>query len=73
MSDKVNLTKDQREELEGIILEITEEAVSVKLDYEQNESNLDSGSLIAVHQNSSLLDDENEELSDIAYDVRRKK
>jgi len=73
MSDKVNLTKDQREELDGIILEITEEAVSVKLDYEQNESNLDSGSLIAVHQNSSLLDDENEELSDIAYDVRRKK
>ena len=73
MSDKVNLTKEQKKELDGIVLEITEEAVSVKLDYEQNESNLDSGSLIAVHQNSSLLDNENEELSDIAYDVRRKK
>jgi hypothetical protein len=43
------------------------------MDYEQNPSNLDSGSVIVVHQNSTLLDDTKEELSDIAYNIKRKK
>jgi hypothetical protein len=42
------------------------------LDYEQSGSNLDSGSIVAIHQNSPLLDDEKERLSDIAYNITKK-
>lgn len=59
-------------ELEQLMIEMTEEAVSVKLDYEQSGSNLDSGSVIAIHHNSPLLQDERKKLSDIAYNVKRK-
>jgi hypothetical protein len=59
-------------ELEQLMVEMTEEAISVKLDYEQNVSEMDSGSMVIVHQNSTLLDDEEEELSDIAVNIRRK-
>jgi hypothetical protein len=69
---KVNLTKEQQNELDRLIVAITEEAISVKLDYEQNVSNLDSGSIVAIHQNSPLLDDEKERLSDIAYNITKK-
>ena len=55
-----------------IMVAMTEEAISVKMDYEQSGSNLDSGSIIAIHHNSPLLQDENEKLSDIAYNVKRK-
>ena len=54
------LTSKQRKELEELAVTITEEAVSVKLDYEQSGSNLDSGSVIAIHQESTFLKDENE-------------
>jgi|TARA_B100001996_G_scaffold279472_1_gene219981 hypothetical protein len=54
------LTSKQRKELEELAATITEEAVSVKLDYEQSGSNLDSGSVIAIHQESTFLKDENE-------------
>ena len=66
------LTKEQRLELERLLLEITEEAISVRMDYEENGSELDRGSLVAIHQNSPLLDDEKEKLSDIAYNVVKK-
>ena len=66
------LTKEQRLELERLLVEITEEAISVRMDYEENGSELDSGSLVAIHQNSPLLDDEKEKLSDIAYNVVKK-
>ena len=69
---KANLTKQQQNELDALMVAITEEAISVKLDYEQSGSNLDSGSIVAIHQNSPLLDDESEKLSDIAYNVTRK-
>ena len=55
-----------------MLVEITEEAISVRMDYEENGSELDSGSLVAIHQNSPLLDDEKEKLSDIAYNVVKK-
>jgi len=64
-----NLVKD----LQDLMVEITEEAISVKLDYEHSGSNMDSGSIIAIHHNSPLLDDEKQELSDIAIDIKRKK
>ena len=64
--------KDRKQDLENLMVEMTEEAVSVKLDYEQSGSNLDSGSIVAIHHNSSLLDDEKEKLSDIAVNIKRK-
>ena len=59
-------------ELEDLMVAMTEEAISVRLEYQQSGSNLDSGSIVAIHQNSPLLEDENEKLSDIAYNVTRK-
>ena len=59
-------------ELEDLMVVMAEEAISVKLDYEQNASNMDSGSMVVIHQNSPLLDDEKEKLSDIAVNIKRK-
>mgnify|MGYP000429948411 CR=1 FL=1 len=75
MSKKKNqeLTPEQKRELDNIIEVIQTEADIVKMDYEQNPSNLDSGSVIVVHQNSTLLDDTKEKLSDIAYNIKRRK
>ena len=67
------LTRKQRRELNSLAIAIAEEAVSVRLDYEQSGSNLDSGSIIAIHQNSPLLDDEKEPLADVAYNIVRRK
>ena len=66
------LTKEQKEELEKLLIPIVEESISVKLDYEQTPSNLDSGSIVVVHQDSTLLENKEEELSDIAYNITRK-
>ena len=66
------LTKKQKKELNDLLEVIQTEADIVKMDYEQNPSNLDSGSVIVVHQDSSLLDDTKEKLSDIAYNITRK-
>jgi hypothetical protein len=67
-----NLMDKQKDELNRLMVTITEEAISVKLDYEQSGSNLDSGSIVAIHHNSPLLDDEKERLSDIAYNITKK-
>jgi len=64
--------KDRKQDLEQLMVEMTEEAISVKLDYEESVSNLDSGSIVAIHHNSPLLDNEKEELSDIAVNIKRK-
>tara|TARA_R100000995_G_C3471506_1_gene118555 strand:- start:69 stop:278 length:210 start_codon:yes stop_codon:yes gene_type:complete len=63
----------RKEELERLMAQMTEEAISVRLDYQQSGSNLDSGSIVALHHNSPLLQDENEKLSDVAFNVKRKK
>jgi|TARA_R110000737_G_scaffold172131_1_gene197646 hypothetical protein len=65
------LTKEQKEELEKLLIPIVEESISVKLDYEETPSNLDSGSVVVVHQDSTLLDNKEEELSDVAYNITR--
>ena len=70
--DKVKLSRRQRKELNSLAAAIAEEAISVRLDYEQSGSNLDSGSIVAIHQNSPLLDDEKEQLSDVAYNIIKK-
>ena len=67
------LTKKQKKELNDLLEVIQTEADIVKMDYEQNPSNLDSGSVIVVHQDSPLLKDTKEKLSDVVYNIQRKK
>ena len=73
---KTNVEKSEfrelKKELDQLMVEMTEEAISVRLDYETSGSNMDSGSIVAIHQNSPLLDNEKEELSDIAVNIKRK-
>ena len=69
---KNDLTDVQKEELNRLTVAMAEEAISVRMDYEENGSNLDSGSVIAIHHNSSLLQDENEKLGDVAYNITKK-
>ena len=59
-------------EVEDLMGEMTEEAISVRLDYETSGSNMDSGSIVAIHHNSPLLDNEKEPLTDIAVNIKRK-
>ena len=66
------IKENNKKELDKLLVELTEEAISVKLDYENTASNLDSGSVIHVQQNSPLLDDENETLSDVVVNIKRK-
>jgi len=47
---------NSNKELEKLKKTIFDEAVNVRLDYEQN-PNEDSGSLIIIHQNSELLEE----------------
>ena len=66
------MEKDRIPELEDLMVEMTEEAISVRLDYETSGSNMDSGSIVAIHQNSPLLNDEKQKLRDIAVNITRK-
>tara|TARA_R100001079_G_C4319391_1_gene98313 strand:- start:198 stop:371 length:174 start_codon:yes stop_codon:yes gene_type:complete len=51
------LTKEQKKELEQIAAEIEAEAIQMKLDYEENPSEM-SGSVVVVHQNANILEEE---------------
>ena len=51
------LTKEQQKELEQIAAEIEAEAIQMKLDYEQTPSE-ESGSIVVVHENADILDEE---------------
>ena len=64
--------KDRKSELEDLMGAMTEEAIGVRLDYQQSGSNLDSGSIVAIHHNSPLLDNEKVKLSDMAVNIKRK-
>ena len=66
------MEKDRKQDLEQLMVEMTEEAISVRLDYETSGSNMDSGSIVAIHQNSPLLNDEKQKLGDIAVNITRK-
>ena len=66
------MEKDRKQDLEDLMVTLAEEAISVRLDYEQNGSNMDSGSIVAIHQNSPLLNDEKQKLGDIAVNITRK-
>ena len=51
------LTKEQQKELEILAAEIEAEAIQMKLDYEQTPSQI-SGSVIVVHEDAEILDEE---------------
>ena len=51
------LTKEQQKELEILAAEIEAEAIQMKIDYEQHPSE-ESGSVIVVHENSDILEEE---------------
>ena len=63
----------EAEKVIGDILEVIQtEADIVKQDYEDNPSDMDSGSIVVVHEDSPLFKDEKEELLDIAYNIQPK-
>ena len=64
MSQKNELTPEQKKELTRIAAAIEAEAIQMKIDYDINPSE-ESGSVVYIHQESSLLEDENEELSTV--------
>jgi|TARA_B100000073_G_scaffold65857_1_gene48734 hypothetical protein len=56
---KEDLTKEQQKELEQLAAEIEAEAIQMKLDYENNPTPTEeTGSLIYVHQNAEILEEE---------------
>ena len=56
---KNKLTKEQQKELEKLAAEIEAEAIQMKLDYENNPSEM-SGSVVVFHENSELLEEEDD-------------
>jgi|TARA_R110000851_G_scaffold139212_2_gene276070 transcriptional regulator of heat shock response len=54
---KEKLTKEQQKELEMLAAEIEAEAIQMKIDYENNPSEM-SGSIVVVHEESEYLDEE---------------
>ena len=64
MSKEDKLTPEQEKELIMLSAEIEAEAIKMRMDYEINPSE-ESGSVVYIHQESSLLEDENEELSTV--------
>jgi len=51
------LTKEEQEELDKLVAELTEEAKKVVEDYAKNPTDM-SGSMIMIHGNSPLLEDD---------------
>tara|TARA_B100001778_G_scaffold310653_1_gene293005 strand:- start:143 stop:310 length:168 start_codon:yes stop_codon:yes gene_type:complete len=51
------LTREQKKELEILAAEIEAEAIQMKLDYENTPSE-ESGSIVVVHENAEILDEE---------------
>ena len=68
----MKLSPKAEKELGDILEVIQTEADIVKQDYEDNPSDMDSGSIVVVHEDSPLLKDEKEELLDIAYNIQPK-
>ena len=64
MSKQDKLTPEQEKELIMLSAEIEAEAIKMKIDYDKNPSE-ESGSVVYIHQDSSLLENENEKLSTI--------
>ena len=65
MSKKDKLTPEQEKELIMLAAEIEAEAIAMKMDYDTNPSQ-ESGSVVFVNEQSTLLEDEDERLGDKA-------
>ena len=66
MSKKDKLTPEQEKELIKLSAEIEAEAIKMRMDYEENPSQ-ESGSVVYVNEQSTLLEDEDERLGDKAF------
>ncbi len=66
MNKEDKLTPEQEKELIMLSAEIEAEAIKMRMDYEEHPSE-ESGSVVYIHQESSLLEDENEELSTVGF------
>jgi hypothetical protein len=64
MSKQNKLTPEQEKELIKLSAEIEAEAIRMRMDYESNPSE-ESGSVVYIHQESSLLENEDEKLSSV--------
>ena len=71
--ENIELTKEQKSELQKIVTEIEAEAAQMVIDYENTPSNLDSGSVIEIHEDSPLLNNISGSLGDIAFTIKKKK
>ena len=65
MNKKDKLTPEQEKELIMLSAEIEAEAIKMKMDYNNSPSS-ESGSVVYIHQESSLLENEDEELGNQA-------
>ena len=65
MNKEDKLTPEQEKELVLLSAEIEAEAIRMRMDYEANPSE-ESGSVVYIHQESSLLENEDEKLYDVA-------
>tara|TARA_R110000765_G_scaffold303991_1_gene397993 strand:+ start:52 stop:315 length:264 start_codon:yes stop_codon:yes gene_type:complete len=65
MNKKDKLTPEQEKELIQLTAEIEAEAIKMKMDYNNSPSS-ESGSVVYIHQESSLLENEDEELGNQA-------
>ena len=65
MNKEDKLTPEQEKELALLSAEIEAEAIRMRIDYEKNPSE-ESGSVVYIHQESSLLENEDEKLDDVA-------
>jgi len=65
MSKEDKLTPEQEKELIMLAAEIEAEAIRMRMDYDENPS-YESGSVVYIHQDSSLLSNEDEKLDDVA-------
>ena len=64
MSKEDKLTLEQEKELIKLSAEIEAEAIKMRMDYDKNPSE-ESGSVVYIHQESSLLENEDEKLSSV--------
>ena len=65
MSKEDKLTPEQEKEIIMLAAEIEAEAIRMRMDYDENPS-YESGSVVYIHQDSSLLSNEDEKLDDVA-------
>ena len=67
------LTTNQKKELLKLTAEIEAEAIQMRLDYEKHPSKDGKDTVVEIHMDSDLLNDEEIKLADIAVEIKKKK